>query len=138
MKANSLIIDLRSQLPWQRRYFSMTTTAMMWAVWLLLWRPFILVWVLVELQKSHIAERLMAALSHGIEHGVMALVSCAIALLLWGFLPSKRVHKKHVMEKQLSEYARYFELPEQEIHTGRLQKITTIHHDENGKIIRVQ
>ena len=41
------------------------------------------------------------------------------------------------MEKQLSDYARYFELPEQEIHTGRLQKITTIHHDENGKIIRV-
>ena len=102
MKANSLIIDLRSQIPWQRRYFSMTTTAMMWAVWLLLWRPFILVWVLVELQKSHLAQRLMAALSHGIEHGVMALVSCAIALLLWGFLPSKRVHKKHVMEKQLS------------------------------------
>ena len=51
MKANSLIIDVRRQLPWHKRYFSTTTTAMMWAGWLLLWRPFILVWVLIELQK---------------------------------------------------------------------------------------
>ncbi len=32
MKVNSLIIDLRRQLPWHKRYFSTTTTAMMWAV----------------------------------------------------------------------------------------------------------
>ncbi|MDF2418783.1 poly-beta-1,6-N-acetyl-D-glucosamine biosynthesis protein PgaD [Acinetobacter beijerinckii] len=138
MKANSLIIDLRRQLPWHKRYFSTTTTAMMWAGWLLLWRPFILVWVLIELQKTHIAQRLMAAFSDGIERGVVALFMCAIALLLWGLLPAKRLHKKHAIEKTLPEYARYFELSEQEIQTGRQQKVSIVHHDENGKIIRVE
>ncbi|MGR0304901.1 poly-beta-1,6-N-acetyl-D-glucosamine biosynthesis protein PgaD [Acinetobacter beijerinckii] len=138
MKANSLIIDLRRQLPWHKRYFSTTTTAMMWAGWLLLWRPFILVWVLIELQKTHIAQRLMAAFSDGIERGVVALFMCAIALLLWGLLPAKRVHKKHAIEKTLPEYARYFELSEQEIQTSRQQKVSIVHHDENGKIIRVE
>lgn len=138
MKANSLIIDLRRQLPWHKRYFSTTTTAMMWAGWLLLWRPFILVWVLIELQKTHIAQRLMAAFSDGIERGVVALFMCAIALLLWGLLPAKRVHKKHAIEKTLPEYAHYFELSEQEIQTGRQQKVSIVHHDENGKIIRVE
>lgn len=138
MKANSLIIDLRRQLPWHKRYFSTTTTAMMWAGWLLLWRPFILVWVLIELQKTHIAQRLMAAFSDGIERGVVALFMCAIALLLWGLLPAKRVHKKHAIEKTLPEYASYFELSEQEIQTGRQQKVSIVHHDENGKIIRVE
>ncbi|ENW03220.1 poly-beta-1,6-N-acetyl-D-glucosamine biosynthesis protein PgaD [Acinetobacter beijerinckii] len=138
MKANSLIIDLRRQLPWHKRYFSTTTTAMMWAGWLLLWRPFILVWVLIELQKTHIAQRLMAAFSDGIERGVVALFMCAIALLLWGLLPAKRVHKKHAIEKTLPEYARYFELSEQEIQIGRQQKVSIVHHDENGKIIRVE
>ncbi|MGO3384714.1 MAG: poly-beta-1,6-N-acetyl-D-glucosamine biosynthesis protein PgaD, partial [Acinetobacter guillouiae] len=31
MKTNSLIIDVRKQLPWHRRYFSTTMTAMLWA-----------------------------------------------------------------------------------------------------------
>ncbi len=138
MKANSLIIDVRRQLPWHKRYFSTTTTAIMWAGWLLLWRPFILVWVLIELQKTHLAQRLMAAFSQGLEHGITALFMCAVALLLWGLLPSKCVHKKHAIEKALPDYARYFELPEQEIQAGRQQKVTTLHHDENGKIIRVE
>ena len=138
MKADSLIIDLRHQRPWYRRYFSTTTTAMMWAAWLFLWRPFLLVWVLIELKEEHILQHLMAALSHGIESGVVALFTCAIALLLWGLLPAKRVHQKHVVERVLPDYARYFELPEQEIQSGRQQKITTVHHDENGKIIAVE
>ena len=33
MKTNSLIIDLRRQLPWHKRYASTTSTAMMWAAW---------------------------------------------------------------------------------------------------------
>ena len=39
MKAESLIIDLRKQLPWHRRYFSTTMTAMLWAFWVDGWRP---------------------------------------------------------------------------------------------------
>jgi poly-beta-1,6-N-acetyl-D-glucosamine biosynthesis protein PgaD len=36
----------------------------------------------------------------------------------------------------LIDYARYFDLPEHEIEQGRSQKITVVHHDELGKIVR--
>lgn len=52
MKNNSLIIDLRSQLPAHTRYASGTSTAVMRAVWLLLWRPFIILAGLMSLQTA--------------------------------------------------------------------------------------
>ena len=138
MKTNSLIIDLRRQLPWQR-YASTTSTAMMWAVWLLLWRPFVLIWVLAELQKTHLVHRLFSAFGLGIEHGITALIACAICLLLWSHvLPEHRVGGNALKAKQTDDYARYFDLPEHEIEQGRSQKITVVHHDELGKIVRVE
>ncbi|EXS35339.1 poly-beta-1,6-N-acetyl-D-glucosamine biosynthesis protein PgaD [Acinetobacter sp. 826659] len=139
MKTNSLIIDLRRQLPWHKRYASTTSTAMMWAVWLLLWRPFVLIWVLAELQKTHLVHRLFSAFGLGIEHGITALIACAICLLLWSHvLPEHRVGGNALKAKQTDDYARYFDLPEYEIEQGRSQKITVVHHDELGKIVRVE
>ena len=46
--------------------------------------------------------------------------------------------ERQTVEKRITDYARYFELSEQEIFSGRQQKITIVHHDENGKIIRVE
>ncbi|ENU42707.1 MULTISPECIES: poly-beta-1,6-N-acetyl-D-glucosamine biosynthesis protein PgaD [Acinetobacter] len=139
MKTNSLIIDLRRQLPWHKRYVSTTSTAMMWGGWLLLWRPFVFVWLLVELQKTHLVHRLFSAFGVGIEHGFTALIACAIGLLLWShILPERRVGGDELDMKQTDDYARYFDLPEQEIEQGRSQKITIVHHDEFGKIVRVE
>ncbi|EXE26729.1 MULTISPECIES: poly-beta-1,6-N-acetyl-D-glucosamine biosynthesis protein PgaD [Acinetobacter calcoaceticus/baumannii complex] len=139
MKTNSLIIDLRRQLPWHKRYTSTTSTAMMWAVWLLLWRPFVLIWVLAELQKTHLVHRLFSAFGLGIEHGITALIACAICLLLWSHvLPEHRVGGNALKAKQTDDYARYFDLSEHEIEQGRSQKITVVHHDELGKIVRVE
>ncbi|KCX76861.1 poly-beta-1,6-N-acetyl-D-glucosamine biosynthesis protein PgaD [Acinetobacter baumannii 754286] len=87
-----MIIDLRRQLPWHKRYASTTSTAMMWAAWLLLWRPFVFIWVLAELQKTHLVHRLFSAFGVGIEHGITALIACAVGLLLWSHvLPERRV-----------------------------------------------
>ena len=58
MKNNSLIIDVRRLLPWHKRYASNTSTAMMWAVWLLLWRPLLIVTGVVSLQKQHVIHKL--------------------------------------------------------------------------------
>ncbi|WP_336169496.1 poly-beta-1,6-N-acetyl-D-glucosamine biosynthesis protein PgaD [Acinetobacter sp. 161(2023)] len=139
MKTNSLIIDLRRQLPWHKRYVSTTSTAMMWGGWLLLWRPFLFIWVLAELQKTHLVHRLFSAFGVGIEHGITALIACAICLLLWShLLPERRVAGSALDAKQTDDYSRYFDLPEQEIEQGRSQKITVVHHNEFGKIIRVE
>ncbi|ENV55496.1 MULTISPECIES: poly-beta-1,6-N-acetyl-D-glucosamine biosynthesis protein PgaD [Acinetobacter] len=137
MKSHDLIIDLRRQLPWHKRYVSMTTTAMMWGGWLLLWRPFLLVWLLVELQKTHLVHRVFSAMSLGLEHGITALIICSVSLLLWSnYIPAKSVKK--IKQKDLNDYAGYFELNQQQIQLGRTQKVAIVHHDENGRITHIE
>ena len=136
MKTNDLIIDVRRQLPWHRRYMSNTTTMMMWAGWLFLWRPFVLIWLLVELEKNTLIGQLFGPFSVGVEHGITMLISCSVALLLWSnYMPAKSV--KRTIEKDVTDYARYFELEERNIHQARAQKVSTVHHDETGRITHI-
>lgn len=137
MKNNHLIIDLRRYLPWHKRYASNTSTALMWAVWLLLWRPLLIVLGVVSLQKQHVVHQLFSAFGLGLEHGVIALLACVVALLLWtNFIPSKQVKKSPT--KTMSDYVQHFELPVQQIEQGREQKISVVHHDSEGKITRIE
>ncbi len=137
MKSNDLIIDLRRKLPWHKRYMSNTSTAMMWACWLFLWRPIMLVVGLIGLQKPHLIHSVMHAFGVGVQHGITALIACAVALLLWShFIPATTVKKTDV--KTTQDYADFFGLSEENIQQGRLQKISTVHHDENGKIVFIE
>lgn len=136
MKSNSLIIDVRRQLPWHMRYASGTSTAVMWAVWILLWRPVLIVAGLVSLQKHHLLQHLFGSFGLGIEHGVTGLVACTLALLLWSnFMPAKTVKK--MQPKILEDYVQHFNLPVQDVEQARQNKVSTVHHDEQGKIIRI-
>lgn len=137
MKSNPLIIDLRHYLPWHKRYASNTSTAMLWVVWLLLWRPLLIVLGIVSLQKQHVVHQLFSAFGMGIEHGISALLACAVALLLWSnFVPAKTI--KHSAAKSLSDYGQHFELPVQDIEQVRQQKISVVHYDDHGKMIRIE
>lgn len=137
MKNNSLVIDLRRLLPWHKRYASNTSTAIMWAVWLFLWRPLLIVIGVVSLQKQHIIHQMFSAFGLGIEHGVSALLACVVALLLWSnFIPAKTV--KPSSAKNISDYEQHFDLAIQDIEQGRQQKVSVIHHDDHGKIIRIE
>lgn len=74
--------------------------------------------------KTHLVHRLFSAFGVGIEHGITALIACAIGLLLWSHvLPERRVGGNALNMKQTDDYARYFDLPEQEIEQGRSQKL---------------
>lgn len=137
LKANDLVIDLRRKLPWHKRYVSNTGTAMMWACWLFLWRPIMLIIGLIGLQKPHLVHEVLHAFGIGVQHGITALIACAVALLLWShFVPAKTVIKPEV--KKVEDYADYFSLPVEQIEQGRHQKITTVHHDENGRITFIE
>ena len=136
MKSN-LIIDLRQQLPWHKRYLSNTSTAMLWAVWLLLWRPLLLLLGIIGIQKPHIVNNIMSAFTLILQHGLIALMVCALSLLLWNrFIPAKT--PQQAQQKLLTDYADHFALNAQEIESGRQQKVSTVVHDENGKIISIQ
>ena len=137
MRTESLIIDLRHLLPWHRRYVSNTSTALLWGVWILLWRPFLLLWALVEIKAGHGAASLIDAMSLSLEQGITALIACAVALWLWSrFVPAQRARKRRIVLNS-QDYARYFELPEQRVLQAREQKICVVHHDAAGKIIAV-
>ncbi|SCC70788.1 poly-beta-1,6-N-acetyl-D-glucosamine biosynthesis protein PgaD [Acinetobacter albensis] len=133
MKSNPLIIDLRHYLPWHKRYASNTSTAILWAVWLLLWRPVLLIAGILGLQKQHV----FSAFGLGIEHGISALLLCTVILLLWSnYMPAYCVKK--IAHKTIHEYGDYFNLTVQEIEYGQQQKVCVIHHDEYGKIVRIE
>ena len=134
---HDLVIDLRHLLPWHKRYISHTTTAFMWAAWLMLWRPFLLVWVLIQLQKSAAVHHLLNALSISLEYGGLELLLCSIGLWLWSrFMPSAS-RNKVTLEQPLSvhQYADYFALPSQKLEQSRQGKITVVHHNAQGQII---
>lgn len=133
MSTESLIIDARQQLPWHRRFFSDTSTATMWVVWLLLWRPLLLVTGFMSVKQHHV---LAPIIGIDIEEYLVALFACAAALLLWSGLPAKQV--RHAQARQTSDYATYFDLPLENIESSRQSQICVVHHDENGKIIRIE
>lgn len=134
LNTESLIIDARQDLPWYKRVFSDTSTAVMWGGWLLLWRPVLAITGLMSIHHPHFFSHFLNVI--GLEHYFTALLACAAALLLWSALPSHRV--KNPQTKQLNDYADYFHLNPQVIQRGRANQICVVHHDEHGKIIRIE
>jgi len=136
MKTETLIIDVRNQLPWHKRYLSNTTTAMLWGCWLFLWRPLVIFISYVAIQKPHLIEHFFSAIAHVLENGFTALLACAISLWLWShFIPSKT--KAQAKDKSTEEYARYFNLDARQLKASRLQKVVIVHHDTEGRITHI-
>ncbi|MCF8998880.1 poly-beta-1,6-N-acetyl-D-glucosamine biosynthesis protein PgaD [Acinetobacter nectaris] len=137
MSTRSLIIDLREQLPWHRRYMSTTTTALLWGCWFLLWRPILLILMFIIYSTPYGLNKLWNAFWLGLQVDMFSLLLCAGGLCLWcKLIPAHTV--KQVAAKTTQDYARHFALPEQEVTQSRQQKVTTVYHNEQGKIIRVE
>ena len=131
---HALIIDARQQLRWHQRLFSDTSTAMMWGIWLLLWRPvLIFTWVM---SVKHPAALLHFLNMASFEDYMTALFSAVAALLLWSTLPSHKV--KNPVARTLDDYASHFGIQPEQIEAGRAQTICVVHHDDEGRIIRIE
>ncbi|MEW9149879.1 poly-beta-1,6-N-acetyl-D-glucosamine biosynthesis protein PgaD [Acinetobacter indicus] len=57
MKANTLIIDYRYELPWQKRYASNVCTAGLWLTWGLLWQPVLSSLGLLDLERDALIQQ---------------------------------------------------------------------------------
>ena len=137
MKNKPLIIDLREQLPWHRRYFTTTLTAMLWACWLFLWRPIVIVIGYISVQKPHLLHYFFSTFAQVLENGFFALIGCAVSLWLWSnFVPAKT--KKEAQTKELKQYASYFNLETDALIQARQQKIVTVHHNTEGRITKIK
>lgn len=137
MKKNALIIDLRSQLPWHRRYASNTTTAMLWAGWLFLWRPLMIIAGFIGVQNPHLFNRFVEVFTTALEQGFTALVACAISLWLWSnFASAKKV--KPLQPYNVEEYAHYFRLNTEDLQQSQQQQVITVRHHADGKIMSIE
>lgn len=140
MKSNkSLIIDLRSQLHWHQRMLSDVCTAALWGVWLYLWRPIagVIAWVhsWAVLARPTATKYLMTG-AISLE-GLMAVAGAAGTLMLWSLLPKRGVARKPVVNT-VEDAAEYFQLPVESIEQGKAASISRVHHDECGRIVRIE
>lgn len=138
--SDSLIINARHQMPWHQRLFSDASTAMLWGFWLWMWRPLLSIFTWLGSLGASFQPTFMKLLANGspvnLEGSVMALVGTSSTLLLWNMLPASKTAARNT--HTLRDYAAHFELPEQDILAGRDTSVCVVHHDDSGRIIRIE
>ena len=138
--ADDLIINARRKLGWRRRILSDVTTVVLWITWLYLWMP---VW-----RKLHQVVRLKLGFEPAavevletvdpisLKNSLISLIGTCALLMLWTLLPKRQVTHAHAITT-LDDYASAFDLPSEDIADGRDSRITTVHCDEDGRIVRL-
>jgi poly-beta-1,6-N-acetyl-D-glucosamine biosynthesis protein PgaD len=120
---DSLIINVRTRLHWQKRLFSDTTTAAMWGFWLWLCRP--MVGAMSILLGSH----------GSMSRAAIALGSTSGTLLIWNF--ASEWNREQPVASSAPDFESYFGLSAEEIEQGRNSRIAVLHHNDSGQIMRV-
>lgn len=138
---DGLIINARHHLSWYVRLCSDAGTAVMWIGWLYLWRPLMQMFIWLNSWGASFRIGVTKVLSNTptltLEGSVIALLGTSSTLLLWSLLPSKQVKTAHQVSS-LRDYARHFDLPEQQIRVGRDTSVCIVHHDAQGKITHIE
>lgn len=144
--SDDLIINVRDQMHWSQRMTTDVCTAVMWGGWFYLWRPVISLlawlhgWSLIVHPVSHHHATGLAVIARGSSvlnaEGLLALLCGAGALLLWSLLPARQV-KARSQVNTVADCAEYFGLSEQEIRDGRDTSVCVVHHDAEGRIVRI-
>jgi len=128
--SRSLIINARHRLRWHQRLCSDASTLIMWGAWLKLWYPMLR-------SSAWVADLgVLSGSADDVQRYAVALAGTSGTLLLWNQLPASKVRAPEV--QSLSDYARHFELSEDEILAGRETSVSVVHHDDDGRITRVE
>ncbi|AMW79529.1 hypothetical protein AMD27_11945 [Acinetobacter sp. TGL-Y2] len=138
MNIQSIIIDIRHQLPWQKRYLTNTSTFMLWGAWLLLWEPLMMCLGILDQHHDHdLVDQILRVFFRVLENGFIAILACALMLWLWSnFIPATSV--KYAQVKGIQDYASHFNLPAEQIHGSRVKKVVTVHHNASGQIVKIE
>jgi poly-beta-1,6-N-acetyl-D-glucosamine biosynthesis protein PgaD len=136
---SSLIIEASDRLAWHQRLASEASTVALWGGWLWLWAPLLKgLGELAQLGTLMPAWGFKALVVAGPSplHSLAAIAGTSGTLVAWRHFP--RVRAKAVPALPLSEYARRFELGEQEIEAGRRAAVCVVHHHPDGRIARIE
>jgi poly-beta-1,6-N-acetyl-D-glucosamine biosynthesis protein PgaD len=132
-----LIIDARHRLRWQQRLLSDASTAVLWSVWLWLWLPLVHALASARLTPALGAMSGLGAAAGGLDRPVFALVGASGSLLVWkGLRPVRRAPSSP--ELTVREQARHYRLPEHALREAREASICVVHHDAQGRIVRLE
>lgn len=136
----SLIINARSRLSWHQRFVSDASTAFMWAFWIKLWLPVLRAMLRVPfldaLARKSLRLLLVQGSAQSVEHYALALVGASGSLLVWSRLPAFKVATPELTTPQ--DCAAHFGLPLAELLAGREASVCVVHHDESGRILRLE
>lgn len=136
----SLIINARDRLSWRQRLLSDGATAVMWGIWLKLWLPLVRAFLgvphLDALARRSLRMALVQGPAHRIEHYALALVATSGSLLLWSRLPAFR--EAAPAAPTARDYAEHFGIGERELLAGRDCPVCVVHHDAQGRVIRIE
>lgn len=138
--SGSLLINARHRLRWHQRLLSDASTALLWSGWLWLWLPLLRAYA----SLVHLGARITPALEKafvlgsedGLQYSVAALIGASGTLIVWNRLPAPRMCAAPA--PSLRDYARHFQLPEHELRAGREAAVCVVHHDEHGRIVRLE
>jgi poly-beta-1,6-N-acetyl-D-glucosamine biosynthesis protein PgaD len=137
--SNTLIINVRRQMPWQHRLASDTSTAVLWGWWLWLCRPALgaLNWLsTLGANMSLPMGKLLLVGSAASLEPMAALVGTSSTLILWNLLPTQATPAANA--RTLRDYANHFGLPEEQILSGQSASVCVVHHGENGQITHIE
>jgi poly-beta-1,6-N-acetyl-D-glucosamine biosynthesis protein PgaD len=136
----SLIIDARHRLPWHQRLLSDASTALLWSGWLWLWIPLLRAWTSLADVGARVGPALVKLAGFAPDEmlgaSVVALLGTSGTLIVWNRLPGRRVRAAPVLS--LREHARHFRLPEHDLRASREAAICVVHHDAEGRIVRLE
>ena len=135
--SNTLIINVRRQMPWQHRLASDTSTAMLWGWWLWLCRPALgVISGLSTFGVSLPMSKLVMFGSAASLEPMAALVGTSSTLMLWNMLPTQATPAAKA--RTIRDYSNHFGLSEDQILSGQSSSICVVHHGENGQITGIE
>lgn len=125
-----LIINNSSSVALHRRVYSHVTTALLWAWWIMLWKP--------ALHYSlHFSLLALVTMGVMIDDREIAYPLLGLCILLTFWNNATKTSAIPVVEEKVN-YADYFDISAEDMLKYTNSKICVVHHDEHGKIINIE
>lgn len=120
-----IIIDHSRKRPIMSRILNDGATTFMWGcwAWILRFHPFLNFRIF------------LVTLPHYVKEPIVALVSTSSFLMIWNLF---EVDLPSIQKVNPSDYAKSFNLTEQELIECMNAKICTIHHNNSGNIVKIE
>ncbi len=141
MKKRTLIINKRHEMPFSKKIGWDVVTVLLWAGWIYLWKPLIIVFYNIMTldadvdEISHVIFDEISAVT--VEHAIIMLVATPSILFILSWLNRHVAPSEHIIYK-FDEYAKYFQVDSAKLRESIDSQLITIHHDDNGHIATIE